>query len=99
MARPRKPEDPKAFPTPCARCGGHHVLCVTWSDDRLCNYCRLAAIRTTGACMCGHKEPCLAGRTDARPVGPAPGSASTSTANAAETRSSSTATVRANWHS
>lgn len=67
MARPRKPEDPKAFPTPCARCAGHHLLCVTWPDGRLCNYCRLAAIRTTGTCACGH-EGVLPGRIAGLPA-------------------------------
>ena len=67
MARSRKPEDPDAFPTPCARCGGHYQLWVTWPDGRLCGNCRLAAMRTSGTCACGHTGV-LPGRINGRPA-------------------------------
>ncbi|CAM3554464.1 hypothetical protein GCM10007368_15540 [Isoptericola cucumis] len=67
MARPRKPEDPEAYPTPCARCGGHYPLSVTWPDGRLCVSCRMNAMRTTGTCACGH-EGVLPGIVDGRPA-------------------------------
>lgn len=67
MARPRKPEDPETYPTPCARCGGHYPLSVTWPDGRLCTSCRMKAMRTTGTCACGH-EGVLPGRLDGIPA-------------------------------
>lgn len=67
MARPRKPEDPETYPTPCARCGGHYPLSVTWPDGRLCTSCRMKAMRTTGTCSCGH-EGVLPGRIEGRPA-------------------------------
>lgn len=65
MARPRRPEDPESFPTPCARCARQYQLVVTWPDGRLCNNCRLAAMRTTGTCSCGHTGV-LPGRIEGR---------------------------------
>ncbi len=67
MARPRSPEDPKRWPQPCGRCGGHYQLVVTWPDARVCGYCYQAAKRTTGQCACGH-QGVLPGRIDGRPA-------------------------------
>lgn len=54
MARPKKPEDPVAFPDPCGRCGKHYQTAANWPDGRVCGYCYRAAIRTQGTCACGH---------------------------------------------
>ena len=54
MARPKQPEDPVAFPHPCARCGKHYQTATTWPDGRVCVYCYRAASRTRGTCSCGH---------------------------------------------
>jgi integrase len=65
VARPRRPEDPKQWPQPCGRCGGHYQVAVTWPDGRICIYCYQAAKRTTGQCSCGH-QGVLPGRIGGR---------------------------------
>jgi len=67
VARPRKPEDPQRWPIACARCKGHHKPVATWPDGSICEYCYLAAKRTTGICTCGH-EGVLPGIVDDRPA-------------------------------
>ena len=67
MARPRKPEDPQCWPIGCARCKGHYKPVATWPDGSICEYCYLAAKRTTGICACGH-EGVLPGIIDDRPA-------------------------------
>lgn len=54
MVRPRKPSDPKAWPVPCGRCGGHHQIATRWPDGPICGYCYQQAKRTRGTCPCGH---------------------------------------------
>ncbi len=54
MSRPKKPEDPAAWPA-CARCGRHYEPAASWPEGRVCGYCYMAAKRVTGVCACGHR--------------------------------------------
>lgn len=54
MSRPKKPEDPAAWPA-CARCGKHYEPTASWPEGRVCGYCYMAAKRVTGVCACGHR--------------------------------------------
>lgn len=67
MARPRKPEDPRRWSEPCARCRCHYKPVANWPDGVICEYCYLAAKRTTGVCSCGHNGV-LPGRIKGKPA-------------------------------
>jgi hypothetical protein len=67
MTRPRKPSDPKKWPIPCGRCGGHYQIVANWPDAGICGYCYQQAKRTRGICACGH-DGVLPGRVDGEPA-------------------------------
>jgi hypothetical protein len=67
VSRPRKPEDPRKWPVPCARCGLHYEIAARWPDGVICGYCYQKAKRTRGTCGCGH-EGVLPGLVDGRPA-------------------------------
>ncbi len=68
MVRPRPAPDP-ARHSPCARCGLAHPPAARWPEGTVCQYCYLAARRTTGSCRgCAH-EGVLPGRDrDGQPI-------------------------------
>jgi hypothetical protein len=67
MSRPRQLSDPKKWPVPCGRCGGHYQIVANWPDAAVCGYCYQQAKRTRGTCPCGH-EGVLPGRLDDMPA-------------------------------